>query len=33
MLLIITLIAYLLDVFLRARLQNFAESTGVGFQV
>jgi NitT/TauT family transport system permease protein len=33
MLLIITLIAYLLDVFLRARLQNFAASTGVGFQV
>jgi NitT/TauT family transport system permease protein len=33
MLLIITLIAYLLDVFLRARLQSFTESTGVGFQV
>jgi ABC-type nitrate/sulfonate/bicarbonate transport system permease component len=33
MLLVITLIAYLLDVFLRGRLQNFTESTGVGFQV
>jgi sulfonate transport system permease protein len=33
MLLIITLIAYLLDVFLRSRLQSFTESTGVGFQV
>jgi NitT/TauT family transport system permease protein len=33
MLLIITLIAYLLDVFLRSRLQSFTESTGVGFQL
>lgn len=33
MLLIITLIAYLLDVFLRSRLQSIAESTGVGLQL
>ena len=33
MLLFITLIAYLLDVFLRSRLQSFTESTGVGFQL
>ena len=33
MLLIITLIAYLLDVFLRGRLQSFTESNGVGFQL
>jgi NitT/TauT family transport system permease protein len=33
MLLFITLIAYLLDMFLRARLHSFAQSTGTGFQV